>query len=64
MDWKVIAALGFLVLALIAGLVICVLTSVNAYAKRLAEEPHRRDKRRGFEVATTEKLTDGDARPD
>jgi hypothetical protein len=48
MDWKVLAALGFLGLALIAGFVICIATSVNAYAKRLTLKPE--DKRRGFEV--------------
>ena len=48
MDWKVLAALGFLGLALIAGLVICIATSVNAYAKRLTLKPQ--DRRRGFEV--------------
>ena len=55
MDWKVLAALGFLGVALIAGFVICIVTSVNAYAKRLAEKPA--DKRRGFEVKQT---TSGD----
>ena len=48
MDWKVLAALGFLGLALLAGLAICIVTSVNAYAKRLTLKPQ--DKRRGFEV--------------
>ena len=48
MDWKVLMALSVLGLALIAGLVICIVTSVNSYAKRIAREPE--DKRRGFEV--------------
>jgi hypothetical protein len=43
-----VAALAFLGLALVAGLVIVVVTSVNLYAKRLADEPE--DRRRGFEV--------------
>lgn len=51
MEWKVIAALAMLGLALVAGLVICIVTSVNAYAKRFAEKPE--DKRRGFEVKVT-----------
>ena len=50
MDWKVVAALAFLGLALLGGLVICIVTSVNSYAKRIAEAP--KDKRRGFEVKT------------
>ena len=51
MDWKVIAALGVLGLALIGGFVIVIVTSVNRYAKQLAEE--KKDPRRGFEVKTT-----------
>jgi hypothetical protein len=51
MDWKVIAALGLLAVALIAGLLIAVVSSVNSYAKRFAEG--RKDTRRGFEVKTT-----------
>jgi hypothetical protein len=48
MDWKVTAALAVLGLALLGGLVICIVTSVNAYAKRFAEQEE--DRRRGFEV--------------
>jgi hypothetical protein len=50
MDWTVAAALSVLGLALIAGLVICIVSSVNVYAKRFAEKP--KDNRRGFEVKT------------
>jgi hypothetical protein len=57
MEWKVLAALAFLGLALLGGLVICIVTSVNSYAKRIAEEP--KDKRRGFEVKQT--ITTGEA---
>jgi hypothetical protein len=56
MDWKVLAALSVLGLALVAGLVICIATSVNSYAKRLSADPEKR--RRGFEV----KPIAGDAR--
>jgi hypothetical protein len=56
MDWKVTAALSVLGLALLGGLVICIVTSVNAYAKRFAEQEE--DKRRGFEVKMT---TDGES---
>ena len=48
MDWKVVAALGLLGVALLAGLVIAIVSSVNSYAKRFAEG--RKDERRGFEV--------------
>ena len=51
MDWTVIAALGMLGLAIVAGLVIAVVTSVNKYARQFSEEP--KDTRRGFEVKTT-----------
>ncbi len=51
MDWKLTTALAVLGHALVGGLVICIVTSVNAYAKRIAEEPE--DKRRGFEVKAT-----------
>jgi hypothetical protein len=50
MDLKVLAALSVLALALVAGLVICIVTSVNSYAKKIAAEP--KEKRRGFEVKT------------
>ena len=56
MEWTVIAALGMLGLAIVAGLVIAVVTSVNKYARRFSEEP--KDTRRGFEVKTT---TTGDS---
>ena len=52
MDWKTLAALGVMVLALAVWLAISIVTSVNRYARRFTEEPP--DKRRGFEV----KLTD------
>jgi hypothetical protein len=52
MEWKVIAALGMLGLAIVAGLVIAVVTSVNKYARQFSEEPE--DKRRGFEVKQTD----------
>jgi len=48
MDWKVLAALGLLGVALIAGLAIAIVASVSSYAKRFAEG--RKDTRRGFEV--------------
>ena len=48
MSWMAIAALAFLGLALVVGFVIVVVTSVNVYARRAAEEP--KDVRRGFEV--------------
>ena len=51
MEWTVIAALGMLGLAIVAGLVIAVVTSVNKYAKQLTDEP--KDTRRGFEVKPT-----------
>ncbi len=50
MEWTVIAALGLLGLAVAAGLVIAVVTSVNKYARQFSEEP--KDTRRGFEVKT------------
>ena len=48
MSWMALAALAFLVLALAAGFVIVIVTSVNVYAKRATQE--REDPRRGFEV--------------
>jgi hypothetical protein len=51
MEWKVIAALGLLGVAIVAGLVIAVVTSVSKYAKQLTEPP--KDPRRGFEVKQT-----------
>ena len=51
MEWTVIAALGMLGLAIVAGLVIAVVTSVNKYARQFSEEP--KDPRRGFEVKPT-----------
>jgi len=51
MDWKVMAALGLLAVALLAGLAIAIVSSVNSYAKRFAEGG--KDKRRGFEVKST-----------
>ena len=57
MEWTVIAALGMLGLAIVAGLVIAVVTSVNKYARRFSEEP--KDVRRGFEVKQT--TTAGDS---
>ena len=36
MDWKVLAALGFLGLALIAGFVICIATSVTMIFETLS----------------------------
>lgn len=48
MSWMAVAALAFLVLALAAGFVIVIVTSVNVYAKRATQE--RQDPRRGFEV--------------
>ena len=51
MEWTVIAALGMLGLAIVAGLVIAVVTSVSKYAKQFSEEP--KDTRRGFEVKQT-----------
>ncbi len=51
MEWTVIAALGMLGLAIVAGLVIAVVTSVNKYARQFSEEP--KDERRGFEVKPT-----------
>ena len=62
MDWKVLAALSVLGLALIAGLVICIVTSVNSYAKRIADEP--KDKRRGFEVKVKTAGEDSQALPE
>jgi len=50
MDWKVIAALATLGLAILGALVISIVTSVNRYAKGLTEE--KPDPRRGFEVKT------------
>ena len=55
-------ALSVLGLALIAGLVICIVTSVNSYAKRIAEEP--KDKRRGFEVKVKTAGEDSPALPE
>ena len=55
MDWKTLAALGVMVLALAAWLAISIVTSVNRYARRFTEEPE--DKRRGFEVKLTENTT-------
>jgi hypothetical protein len=52
MDWKALAALGVLVIALAVWLAISIVTSVNRYARRFTEEPE--DKRRGFEVKLTE----------
>ena len=52
MDWKTLAALGVMVLALAVWLAISIVTSVNRYARRFTEEPI--DKRRGFEVKLTE----------
>ena len=52
MDWKTLAALGVMALALVAWLAISIVTSVNRYARRFTEEPQ--DKRRGFEVKLTE----------
>jgi hypothetical protein len=52
MDWKTLAALGVMVLALAVWLAISIVTSVNRYARRFTEEPQ--DKRRGFEVKLTE----------
>ena len=52
MDWKTLAALGVMVLALAVWLAISIVTSVNRYARRFTEEPE--DKRRGFEVKLTE----------
>ena len=57
MEWKVIAALGVLALALVAGLAISIVTSVNKYAKRFVREPE--DRRRGFDVKTFEVLEAG-----
>ena len=51
MDWKVIAALAVLGVALLAGLAIAIVSSVNSYAKRFAEG--KEDTRRGFEVKST-----------
>ena len=51
MEWTVIAALGMLGLAIVAGLVIAVVTSVNKYARQFSEP--QEDKRRGFEVKQT-----------
>ena len=56
MEWKVIAALGLLGVAIVAGLVIVVVTSVSKYAKQLTEEP--KDTRRGFEVKQTTTTAD------
>jgi len=52
MDWKTLAALAVMVLALAVWLAISIVTSVNRYARRFTEEPI--DKRRGFEVKLTE----------
>ena len=52
MDWKTLAALAVMVLALAVWLAISIVTSVNRYARRFTEEPQ--DKRRGFEVKLTE----------
>ena len=57
MEWTVIAALGMLGLAIAAGLVIAVVTSVSKYAKQFSEEP--KDTRRGFEVKPTTTTTAG-----
>ena len=62
MEWKVIAALGMLGLAIVAGLVIAVVTSVNKYARQFSEEP--KDTRRGFEVKTTADDTQSPALPE
>jgi hypothetical protein len=62
MEWTVIAALGMLGLAIAAGLVIAVVTSVNKYARQFSEEPE--DKRRGFEVTPRGAETDDGERPD
>jgi hypothetical protein len=56
MDWKVLAALGVMVVALAAWLAISIVTSVNRYARRFTEEPE--DKRRGFEVKPLRTETD------
>jgi hypothetical protein len=56
MEWKVIAALGMLGVAIVAGLVIAVVASVSKYAKQLTEEP--KDPRRGFEVKQTTTTAD------
>ncbi len=48
MSWMALAALAMLGLALMAGLVIVILTSVNSYARKLTDEP--KDLRRGFDV--------------
>lgn len=49
MTWQIAVSLMFLGLALVGGLLLCILTSVNAFARRLTDEPKVRQ-RRGFEV--------------
>ena len=51
MTWQIAISLAFLGLAIVGGLVLCIVTSVNAYARRLTDEP--KDRRRGFEVKPT-----------
>jgi hypothetical protein len=52
MTWWTVLSLAFLALAIVGGLVICIVTSVNSYAKRLSEPPKVRQPR-GFEVKPT-----------
>ena len=59
MDWRVLASLAVLGIALVLGLAVCLVTSVGVFARRLAREPE--DKRRGFEVLTTTTTTTNSA---
>ena len=52
MDWKTLAALGVMAVALAVWLAISIVTSVNRYARKFTEDPE--EKRRGFEVKLTE----------
>ena len=52
MTWQIALSLGVLALAIVGGLVICIVTSVNSYARRLTEA-RKAPQPRGFEVKPT-----------
>ena len=52
MTWQIAVSLAFLAIAIVGGLVICIVTSVNSYARRLSE-PRKSREPRGFEVKPT-----------
>ena len=62
MDWKTLAALGVMVVALAVWLAISIVTSVNRYARKFTEDPE--EKRRGFEVKLTEDNLPAGTTPD